>query len=550
MSATASSSNLVGFTLEGRYKILREVGRGGMGIVYEAENTDLGKRVAIKLMLDKYTDDAEAVSRFKREAFAASTIGNSHIINVSHIGKAPDGRPFVVMELLVGLPLSQVIEMTGPMAHWRAIAIMRQVLRAVGAAHAKGIVHRDLKPDNIFLVEQDDQRDFVKLLDFGISKMMDGTSAVAHTKLTSTGMVMGTPLYMAPEQAMGTSIDHHADIYACGVILYEMLSGRPPFEGATFAVLIAKLLTAEPTPILEKVPGLPARLVSAVHRALEKDPEKRWPSCEAFYSALPIPSTPSQMEFAGTLGVGPTSLQIERVALPTAPNLARTRRNGLWIALAAAAGVAVAGTVVVVATRHAPSSPGTTAPAPGVAAAATTPTPVQPTPQPAGSAATMPAPPPAQTQTTGTLHVKTEPPGASILIDNLPSGVTPGQIVLMPGTHKIHVELAKFVAFDDEVTIAVGEQTSLNVPLVAMQAGRPHGPPPRVGATQTHTPITNVPTGVAPPQTNAGVSNTGIPNTLVDPYGDGTAKPPPHVPVTIPTPPPPPPPTTKPNPYQ
>ena len=560
MSATASSSSLVGFTLEDRYRILREIGRGGMGVVYEAEHTQLGKHVAVKLMLEKYADDTEAVARFKREALAASTIGNSHIIDVSHIGRAPDGRPFVVMELLIGAPLAQVIEQTGPMAHWRAISIMRQVLRAVGAAHAKGIVHRDLKPDNIFLVDQDDQPDFVKLLDFGISKMMDGEGAVAHTKLTTTGMVMGTPLYMAPEQAMGTAVDHHADIYALGVILYEMLSGRPPFEGATYPVLIAKLLTTDPTPILERVPGLPARLVAAVHRALEKDPDKRWASCEAFYAALPVPSTPSQMELAGTMGMGATSLQMHHIGLPTARGAAPTvtrRRNALWIAIAAAAGVAVAGVAVFALTKH----PGEPAPAPQLIAAGSalpgpTAVPIEPRreatalPQPAGSA-TAPAGSAAERPgavATGKLHVQCVPTDATIAVDGVPSGLTGSKIVLGPGPHRIHVEHAGFAPHDEDVQIAADETTAINVKLVAAPAGRP----PLHGPGSSHSPIV------------VGPGSATLPASLPTGHGSGgdagSAIAAPHVPhdTTVPhepLPPHDPPPhdphgvTPKPNPY-
>jgi len=248
----AESQPLIGQALEERYTILREIGRGGMGVVYEAEHKELGKRIAIKVMLDKYANDEEAVIRFKREALAASRIGNPHIIDVTHIGIAPDGRPFVVMELLDGQPLSAILAGTGPMQPWRAIQIMRQVLRAVGAAHIKGIIHRDLKPDNIFIVNRDDEHDFVKLLDFGISKMVDTAEMAAATRLTTTGVVMGTPLYMAPEQAMGAPAERGVDIYACGVILFEMLAGRPPFDEPNYNMLVAKLLTAEP-PLLSDV---------------------------------------------------------------------------------------------------------------------------------------------------------------------------------------------------------------------------------------------------------------------------------------------------------
>src|SRR5512139_3308430 len=246
VQAVAADDSLIGFVLADKYRVVRQIGRGGMGVVYEAEHVALGKRVAIKLMLEKYAQDGEATARFHREARAAGRIGNPHIIDVIDTGTAPDGRAFVVMELLNGMPLSKVIEMTGSLPPWRAVQIMRQVLRAVGAAHGKGIVHRDLKPDNIFIVNQDDHHDFVKLLDFGISKIVDLEEQVAFTKLTTTGVVMGTPLYMAPEQAMGHPSERFADIYACGVILYEMLAGKPPFEGQTYAVLVAKLLTQPP----------------------------------------------------------------------------------------------------------------------------------------------------------------------------------------------------------------------------------------------------------------------------------------------------------------
>ena len=167
-----------------------------MGVVYEAEHVQLGKKVAIKLLLAKFADDPEAIARFQREALTVSQIGNPHIIDVVDIGVAPDGRSFVVLELLTGSDLGGVLTLTGPMNPQRAIAIMQQVLQGVGAAHARGIVHRDLKPDNVFLVQRGTDVDFVKILDFGISKILDAVDA--KVRLTSTGTVVGTPVYMAP----------------------------------------------------------------------------------------------------------------------------------------------------------------------------------------------------------------------------------------------------------------------------------------------------------------------------------------------------------------
>ena len=440
MPAVAPDDSLIGFVLADKYRIVRQIGRGGMGIVYEAEHIQLGKRVAIKLILEKYAEDTEAIARFQREALAASRIGNPHIIDVSDIGNAHDGRPFVAMELLTGHPLSQILEMSGPLPTWRAIAIMRQVLRAVGAAHAKGIIHRDLKPDNIFLIGQDDQHDFVKLLDFGISKVVDPDEQVAFTKLTSTGVVMGTPLYMAPEQAMGNPVEAGADIYACGVILYELLAGKPPFEGATYAVLVAKLLTAPPPPLGEVRPGLPLALVNAVHRALEKEPHRRFASAEQFAAALPGDRSPSQLELAGTLDSG---MKVARVRQ-------RPRRwPFLAMALALLVGVATAGVLIVTQTKPAEKKP----PEPAAAK-------VDPPPQQA------PKPPPSPPViTTGTLAVETSPAGAEISVDKLAYGKSPIVVTLEGGTHHVHVELPGYSVIDYEATVRANERSSVVIPL-------------------------------------------------------------------------------------
>ncbi|MEO8705469.1 MAG: protein kinase [Kofleriaceae bacterium] len=456
MSQPAVDDALIGFVLADKYRIVRQIGRGGMGVVYEAQHIQLGKRVAIKLMLEKYQDDTEAIARFQREAVAASRIGNPHIIDVSDVGVGHDGRSFVVMELLNGLPLSQVREMTGPMPPWRAVSIMRQVLRAVGAAHAKGIIHRDLKPDNIFLIGQDDQHDFVKLLDFGISKVLDLDEQIAFTKLTHTGVVMGTPLYMAPEQAQGLPVGAGADIYACGAILYELLSGRPPFEGQTYAVLVAKLLTAEPDHLASLRPGLPLALVNAVHRALAKEPQDRFATAELFAASLPGERTPSQIELAGTLDSG--------LAIARMPKPAGSKKQWFAIGGALLVGVATAGVLIATQTgTKAPQKPAT-------------PTQITATPLPE-------QPPPVLT---GTLEVKTTPAHAQVTVDDnaATASSSPLLVTLAVGTHKVHVELAGFTAFDTEVEIRASSTASLIVPL-AVEAiaakkppnvGRPAGP--------------------------------------------------------------------------
>jgi len=461
--AALADDSLIGFVLADKYRVVRQIGRGGMGVVYEGEHVGLGKRVAIKLMLEKYANDSEALARFQREALAASRIGSAHIIDVSDIGTAPDGRAFVVMELLEGSPLSHVLEAGGPMAPARAIHIMRQVLRAVGAAHGKSIVHRDLKPDNIFLIDKDDQRDFVKLLDFGISKVIDPDLEVAATKLTTTGVVIGTPLYMAPEQALGSEVDHRADIYACGVILYEMLAGRPPFDGATYAVLVGKLLTQEPDHLAAVRSGLPAALVAAVHRALDKDPAHRFATAELFAASLPGERTPSMVELAGTLASG--------IAIPASkPVPPKPAKSRPWLAVGAATlvGIATATVVIVKLQGSAPASapPAAATPAPSTPSAAKV-EPISPAPAPA------PAPAPE----TGLLDVKSSPPGASVTIDGNRIGTAPISVTLRPGQHHLRIELAGHTSIEEDEEVRAGERSSVVVALPEAPRDKTRGRP-------------------------------------------------------------------------
>ncbi len=463
----AVRDTLVGVVLADKYRVIREIGRGGMGVVYECEHTTLGKRVAVKLMLEKYSDDSEAMARFQREALAASKIGNPHIIDVNDIGTAPDGRSFVVMELLSkGMPLAHLIEQ-GPIPPPRATVIMRQVLRAVGAAHGKGIVHRDLKPDNIFLLQNEDGEDFVKLLDFGISKVVGADEAVAATKLTTTGVVIGTPLYMAPEQAMGEPVERYADIYACGVILYEMLAGKPPFEGATYAVLISKLLTTEPPLLSDVRAGLSPRLVATVHRALEKDPRARFSSAEDFAAALPAGKSPSQMELAGTMQSGKHASS-SAPALQTPASIDRpraTRRKSAkwpWIAGVGFV-VAAAGAVGVYLTKEPKARPELPTQA--------TASPVEPAARPSA-----PTPGSAVVPALGRLVIDVKPEGALVTVDDVGRGPSPAEVTLAAGDHKVVLSAQghELVTFVREVR--AGEETK-----VAMQL--PLLPQPRPGTT-------------------------------------------------------------------
>jgi len=262
---------LIGQTIDGRYAVESVLGEGGMGLVYRAKHIVLGKPLAIKVLRPDVSRDEEIIKRFKQEAQSASAIGNQHIIDISDFGALPDKSTYFVMEFLDGYDLTHVIEEQQPIAPRRVTHIARQLCRALGAAHDAGIVHRDLKPDNIYLVKRGEDVDFVKVLDFGIAKVGGSSS-----KLTRAGQVFGTPHYMSPEQCAGSGVDHRTDIYALGVILYEMVTGKVPFDADNLMGILTKHLYEEPVPPREKNPNIPVDLECVVQRCMAKDAEHRY----------------------------------------------------------------------------------------------------------------------------------------------------------------------------------------------------------------------------------------------------------------------------------
>jgi serine/threonine protein kinase len=270
---------LVGTVLADRYEIVRRIGEGGMGAVYEARHTVIGKRVAVKVLLEKFLEKPDLVARLLQEARLASSIGHENIVDVTDFGTTTDGRAFVVMEFLEGESLAQLVIRDAPLPVERSLRITRQVASALGAAHAKGIVHRDVKPENVYLVRRGDA-DFVKVVDFGVSKAVHATDESPEwQRLTRTGMVLGTPLYMSPEQARGgEDVDSRADIWAVGVMLYECLTGEVPFRAPNYLGVISQVLTKEatsPTGLRPEL-GIPPAVETVVMRALEKDRERRY----------------------------------------------------------------------------------------------------------------------------------------------------------------------------------------------------------------------------------------------------------------------------------
>jgi hypothetical protein len=396
-----------GRLLEGKYRVSRLIGEGGMGAVYEAEHTLIGRAVAVKVLHGDFAKNQEAIERFRREARAATAIRHPNIIEITDMGTTAEGQPFLVMELLEGSPLSSLIGEGRSIPTARIVDILSQVLDALDAAHKKGIVHRDLKPDNVFIVQDYSRPDFVKLLDFGISKMVGpGTGELSMTR---TGSVMGTPNYMAPEQAMGKKdCDHRVDLWAVGIMLYEALTGRLPYLGDNYnELLTAILMTTPPTPRSIN-PAISAAIERVILRALAREREQRYQTAtelrdelrdavRAKGTAVPLAALAPQPAAAEAAATAPGLVVAVRTdtpfstATPTVPLAARTpppaksatltpgayqspvqasiaERKSPWALYLGAGAVAVAGIVVaaiLLTSKGSPSSSGSEVSSPG-----------------------------------------------------------------------------------------------------------------------------------------------------------------------------------------
>ncbi|HEX3474180.1 MAG TPA: serine/threonine-protein kinase [Kofleriaceae bacterium] len=279
------SPSLVGQILDGRYRIVRKLGEGGMGEVYAADHVHIEKKFAIKLLRPEIVSNAEAVTRFRQEARSSSSIGHRNIIAIEDFGQLSDGRIYMCMELLNGAALNDMI--TQPMGMDRLLNILIQTGHGLAAAHAKHIIHRDMKPENIFVTIGPNGEDVPKLLDFGIAKV-SGNDGQNH--LTRTGTIFGTPFYMAPEQALGNPVDARTDIYAVGVIMYECFSGTLPFQGDSFMGILTQHITMEPEPVAQRAAKagrqLPPGLAETITRCMQKNPAQRFQTMDELVNAL------------------------------------------------------------------------------------------------------------------------------------------------------------------------------------------------------------------------------------------------------------------------
>ena len=288
--SSAGSATVVGSVIGGRYYVRRLIGEGGMGRVFEAEHIDIGRRVALKILHPAYSQTPDLVERLRREARAASKISHPNVVDVTDSGTTPDGAFFFVMEYLEGVELGELIYREGKLDVARALNIGAQIASAIQAAHEVNVIHRDLKPENVLILTRDGRKDFVKVLDFGIAKSgkdtdlenEKDTNGDLRRRLTSPGMTMGTPEYMAPEQAAGRPADPRSDVYAVGGLVYEMLSGKAPYEGQNFMEILHKKATTMPAPLSGIRDDVPPELEAIVMKAMAKEPDGRQRSMDEF----------------------------------------------------------------------------------------------------------------------------------------------------------------------------------------------------------------------------------------------------------------------------
>ncbi|HXJ23224.1 MAG TPA: serine/threonine-protein kinase [Polyangia bacterium] len=429
MSATAS---MVNQTI-GNYRVIRLLGEGGMGVVYLAQHPVIGRKVAIKLLHAVLARDADIVSRFFNEARAIHMIAHENIVEILDFGQTTDGQPYFIMEYLEGESLSEAVS-RGPMPPAQVEAIGVQMCRALSAAHAKGIVHRDLKPHNVQLCQKADGALEVKILDFGVAKILASPDGAQSVK-TRTGSLMGTPLYMSPEQCKGSGVlDHRTDIYSLGVMLFEMLAGRPPFMAEGVGELFAKHMLQEAPQLLDFAPSTPPQMAAAVMKSLAKDPADRFQSMDDFRKALTgemklaLPPmrgavAPGQTELAPRLTMPPkASTTLSSATSELDDSMARPARTRNLAIVGGGALAAILLAVVLMPKKHAAVEPAPRSPAAEV---------IPPPPSPE----LAPPPAPKPVPTTVTIRFEAEPTGAHVIDqkDGADLGTVPVEVQLAKG---------------------------------------------------------------------------------------------------------------------
>lgn len=485
---TDSSDELVAGTVVGEYVIERHIGEGGMGVVYAARHPLIGKRAAIKVLNAKYSADREAVARFVLEAQAVNRIGHANIVDVFSFGTLEDGRSYFVMEMLRGETLHARIE-RAPMSASEATPIIVALTRALEAAHAAGVIHRDLKPENVFLVTEDDTVR-VKLLDFGIAKLSASTGVPASR--TATGMVVGTPLFMSPEQARGLEVDARTDLYSLGVLAYQMVCRVTPFESEASPVeVLTAHITKPPRPPSDWVPDVPTVLEAIILELLAKQPSER-PSLRdvrrrltrhatdpieaAPASAIRGPGMPTLIKATGPASRASGSPARSQTEVSDELDLPPRNHALRWIALGA---LATCGLAVFLIAHRGASSPAD--PSTRIATPAPPPlSPVTAAPAPPPVDPPTPVPPPEPTMpAVGTLELAVYPPTATLTIDGQAVAILrgkPTRIELAPGSHIVESTAPGYRPFKRKIEIEESGTTSSTIRLRPQAGPRPAAP--------------------------------------------------------------------------
>jgi serine/threonine protein kinase len=503
---TETSGDLVAGSVVGEYRVEKKIGEGGMGAVYSAIHPMIGKRAAIKVISVALGTDASAVGRFVQEARSVNQIGHPNIVDVFAFGELPDGRNYFVMEHLQGESLSERIQ-RAPMPLGEAIEIIDQVADALEAAHEKQIVHRDLKPDNVYLASVRGGRTMVKLLDFGIAKLSvgDGPDTGGGIARTRTGMMMGTPGYLSPEQARGRNVDHRTDIYALGCMMFEVVVGRIPFIADNAMDIVLMHMTAQPPRASELWPEIPPPLDELIARMLLKDANLRPTLAEirrafselvtsglvtvpsgggAFRSGLATPGHGMRTPTAGPLAVG---THLSTPAPSTSPPIAAPttkKKTGLVVGVIAAVAL-IGGGAAFLAMKGGDGHQAAAKPAGPVAVAvavatppATTPTP-PPTPEPPKTEPPKTEPPkatvvePVQPKPAGVIEIDINVDKAQLTVDGKPIEIT-GRTAKVPvdaeGSHTIAITAPGRDPFEKQVDVKGGETVPVTAKLERAKA--------------------------------------------------------------------------------
>ncbi len=438
-----------GQLVAGRYQLLKPIGEGSMGRIFLAEQVSVGRRVAIKIINHELGAKYDTIARFQQEARLLASVKNEHIIDIYDIGETDSGDPYIAMEYVDGLSLAQILRATGALEPTRVIRLSLQVASALATVHEAGVVHRDLKPANIMILAVGPDAELVKMLDFGLAKVLSDREATG--RLTRTGSIVGTPEYMSPEQVAGNGVDHRADIYGFGCTAYEMACGHPPFTGAEVATLY-KHMHEVITPLVQMRPTVPPSLAKVIHRCLEKDPEARYQTARELYEAL--------LQAADQASISRMDLRVPRSGIDYLPELSRTapplgtppssryRRGEVALIAALVLVLGLLGGVLV-----------DRAVRPRDAGAAR-----------AGSAAALPAPATAPASTRGVLLVTTVPSGVEVTVDGSPPGKSPFVLRDLPvGKHHVQVHERGWSSKQADAEVTGGQLTQLDLKLE-----RPH----------------------------------------------------------------------------